>query len=133
MLLLAKEFIKKVLLEPDINKDLKCEGSLFITCVVQLDLTGFHNSMKKVPIWRNQKFSSTVYCRSLRFAYKKESKESVVEEDQHIKSEMEGLSTSDPQIPGNFNLGNIGNEKAHSRELPLPGMSFEIFFFLSKT
>ena len=39
---------------------------------------------------------------------------------------------SDPQIPGKFNFGIIGNEKSHSRELPLPGMSFEIFFFFLK-
>ena len=42
---------KQVLLEPDINRDLKCEGSLFITCVVLLDLTGFHNNNEKVSIF----------------------------------------------------------------------------------
>ena len=35
---------KQVLSEPDNNRDLKSERSLFITCAVPLDLIGFHNS-----------------------------------------------------------------------------------------
>ena len=87
----GQSIYKQVLSEPDINRDLKREESLFITCLVPLDLTGFNNSNEKVPIWRNQKSSSTAYCRPIRFAYKMESKGSVIEEDQYIKSEIESL------------------------------------------
>ena len=82
---------KQVLSEADINRDLNCEGSLFIACVVPLNLTGFHKNNGKVSIWRN-KSSSIAFCRPLRFAFNKESKESVLEEDQYIKSEIEDTS-----------------------------------------
>ena len=49
----GQSIYKKVLLEPVMNRELNCEGSLFITSVVPLDLTGFHNNNEKVSIWRN--------------------------------------------------------------------------------
>ena len=50
----GQSIYKQALLEPDMNRDLNCEGLSFITCVVPLDLTEFHNNNKKVSTWRNQ-------------------------------------------------------------------------------
>ena len=72
------------------DRQLKIEGSLFITCLVPLDLSAFHGH-EKITVWRNHKSSSTAYCRPLRFAFKKESRETVLEEDSYLKEQIQEM------------------------------------------
>ena len=43
----GQSIYKQVLLEHDMNRDLNCEGSLFISCIVPLDLMDFTTIMKR--------------------------------------------------------------------------------------
>ena len=65
--------------QSDDTSELNTDESLFITCLVPLELYCFKDDKKKV-VWRNPKPSSTSYCRPLRFTYTKESKEVVLTE-----------------------------------------------------
>ncbi|XP_065675857.1 uncharacterized protein LOC136092067 [Hydra vulgaris] len=67
--------------------NLKKEESLFITCLAPLELSGFCNN-KKVLLWRNEKPSSTAYCRPIRFSFQNESKAVVIEEAKYLESEI---------------------------------------------
>ena len=61
---------------------MKNEECLFMTCIVPLELSGFYNN-KNVVVWRNEKPSSTAYCRPVRFSFQKETK-NVVEEEKKL-------------------------------------------------
>ena len=78
---------KQVSSEEAGDRDLKKEESLFITRLAPLELSGFCNN-KKVLLWRNDKPSSTAYCRPIRFSFQKESKAVVLEEAKYLESEI---------------------------------------------
>ena len=56
------------------------EQSLFLTCMVPLKLKSFNK-----VIWENNKPSSTLFCRLIRFRYVKESKETILEEERFLR------------------------------------------------
>ena len=61
-------------------RNIQIEESLFLTCIVPLDLSSFAGG-KKTTLWRNLKPSSTLYCRLLRFQFEKESKDIIISEE----------------------------------------------------
>ena len=79
---------KQVSHNENIERNLKNEECLFMTCIVPLELSGFYNN-KNVVVWRNEKPSSTAYCRPVRFSFQKETKNVVEEEKKTIDSEIE--------------------------------------------
>ena len=56
----------------DCIRNIQVEESLFLTCIVPLDLSSFAGG-KETTLWQNLKPSSTLYCRPLRFQFEKES------------------------------------------------------------
>nr|XP_047129635.1 uncharacterized protein LOC124809545 [Hydra vulgaris]XP_047129641.1 uncharacterized protein LOC124809545 [Hydra vulgaris] len=73
------------------NRDLLEEASLLISCFVPLQLFGFIND-KKIVIWSNPHPSSTLYCRPIRFSFKKETIEVLKQENQFINNSIAKLS-----------------------------------------
>ena len=65
-----------------LREDLSAEESLFLTCSVPLQL-----SVKETGqiVWVNEKSSSTLLCRPVRFRFVKESKEVLAEELEFIR------------------------------------------------
>ena len=70
---------------------IQIEESLFLTCIVPLDLSSFAGG-KKTTLWRNLKPSSTLYCRPLRFQFEKESKDIIISEEAQLKEEIRNLN-----------------------------------------
>ena len=79
--------------QSDDTSELNTDESLFITCLVPLELYCFKDDKKQV-VWRNLKPSSTSYCRSLRFIYRKESKEVVLAKYQSIMASIKNITLS---------------------------------------
>ena len=77
----------------DDTSKLNTDESLFITCLVPLELYCFKDDKKQV-VWRNPKPSSTSYCRPLRFKYRKESKEVVLAEYESIMASIKNITLS---------------------------------------
>jgi len=51
----------------------KCDGNLFLFSLVPLQLVGSkNNSDYIIVLWKNQKASSTPYCRPIKFLFEKE-------------------------------------------------------------
>ncbi|XP_065651110.1 uncharacterized protein LOC136079303 [Hydra vulgaris] len=83
----GQSMYKQISSEEAGDRNLKKEESLFITCLAPLELSGFCNN-KKVLLWRNEKPSSTAYCRPIRFSFQNESKAVVIEEAKYLESEI---------------------------------------------
>ncbi|XP_065679128.1 uncharacterized protein LOC136093881 [Hydra vulgaris] len=81
------------------GRSLANEVSLFITCLVPLDLY-FFTDAKRQLVWRNHKPSSPIFCRPVRFKYIKETKEVVLEEFESIKNDIKTLPVSKVIIAG---------------------------------
>ena len=62
------------------SRNLQQEESLFLTCIVPLELIGFDGSQKNV-VWLNP--SSTMYCQPVQFSFKKETVEVIKEEERY--------------------------------------------------
>lgn len=65
------------------NRNLSEEGSIFLTCLVPLQLTGYKDTTK-LYIWSNPRPSSTMYCRPVRFRFIKETTEISIAEEAYI-------------------------------------------------
>ena len=63
--------------------DYAIEESLFMTCMVPLQLRIVETGE---ILWNNEKPSSTLYCRPIRFRYTKETKEIILEEERFLTS-----------------------------------------------
>ncbi|MBY0580758.1 MAG: hypothetical protein K2P53_03655, partial [Rickettsiales bacterium] len=77
----------------DVSSELHTDESLFITCLVPLELYCFKDDKKQV-VWRNPKPSSTNYCRPLRFKYRKESNEVILAEYESIMASIKEITLS---------------------------------------
>ena len=67
------------------------EESLFITCTVPIDFSGFQEENRTI-IWRNPSASSTLYCRPVRFTFVKESTDVLKAEKAWIQEQLKNLS-----------------------------------------
>ena len=74
------------------HRDLLSERSLFITCIVSLQLVGKDGSQNQRVIWTNPKPSSTIYCRPIRFKYVKDTTEVLRTEEAYLDSTKANLS-----------------------------------------
>ena len=79
--------------QSDDTSELNIDESLYITCLVPLELYYFKDDKKQV-VWRNPKPSSTSYCSPLRFIYRKESKEVVLAEYDSIMASIKNITLS---------------------------------------
>ena len=75
------------------NRSLVQEASLFLTCFVPLELTGFSGQVGKI-VWRNPHPSSTLYCRIVRFRFVKETTDIMNAEDQFLENAIGNLTTT---------------------------------------
>lgn len=67
----------------------KCDGNLFLFSLVPLELVeSKNNSDFKNVSWKNQKSSSTRYCRPIKFLFEKETAYNTKSEVSKIKKEM---------------------------------------------
>lgn len=74
---------KQVTSEDCERAEVSREESLFLTCLVPLEIKMKENSQS---VWRNDRPSSTLWCRPVRFRYIKESSAVLLEEMEYIKS-----------------------------------------------
>ena len=75
------------------NRSFVQEASLFLTCFVPLELTGFSGKVGKI-VWRNPHPSSTLYCRIVRFRFVKETTDIMNAEHQFLENAIGNLFTT---------------------------------------
>ena len=63
----------------------------FVTCMVPLQISGQAEDNEEVIVWKNDKPSSSFYCRPIRFKYIKETSEVLVEEEKLVKEAIRQL------------------------------------------
>ena len=72
--------------------DEKCDGNLFLFSLVPLQLEGSKNNSDSISVlWKNQKSSSTRYCRPIKFLFEKETAFNTKSEVSKIKKEINEL------------------------------------------
>lgn len=70
----------------------KCDGNLFLFSLVPLQLVGSKNNSDFINVlWKNQKSSSTRYCRPIKFLFEKETAINTKSEVSKIKKEINEL------------------------------------------
>ena len=75
------------------NRSFVQEASLFLTCFVPLELTGFSGQVGKI-VWRNPHPSSTLYCQIVRFRFVKETTDVMNAEHQFLENAIGNLTTT---------------------------------------
>ena len=80
---LAKSLYTQTTTEKE-NRNITDEASLFLTCFVPLQLSGYSNCEKRI-IWSNTHPSSTLFYRPIRFSNKKET-DVFKEEEQFLRN-----------------------------------------------
>lgn len=73
--------------------------TIFMICIVQISLKFIQGSIV-IEVWKNQRSSSTMYCRMLRFAYQKESTENIKLELANIEEQIQGLEPTKINVKG---------------------------------
>ena len=75
------------------NRSFVQEASLFLTCFVPPELTGFSGQVAKI-VWRNPHPSSTLYCRTVWFRFVKETTDVMIAEHQFLENAIGNLTTT---------------------------------------
>lgn len=73
------------------NEILYMNPVFFVTCMVPLQISGQAEDNEEVIVWKNDKPSSSFYCRPIRFKYIKETSEVLVEEEKLVKEAIRQL------------------------------------------
>lgn len=68
------------------------DGDLFLTSLVPLQLYVQKEDEEKVIIWQNPRPSSTRFCRPIRFQFKKETAELILQEKSYVDHQIKKLS-----------------------------------------
>jgi hypothetical protein len=81
------------------ERDLASEQSLFMTCIVPLQLYFFKDGKRQI-VWQNPKPSSTLYCRPLRFVFQKENTDAIMTEFNTIQEEIKETPPTEVSMCG---------------------------------
>lgn len=71
---------------------------LFVISFVPLRLTATNNKGKTEIVWKNDRPSSTRFCRIIKFAYKKETKETIQEEVHLMNEKINSLQSAKVEV-----------------------------------
>ncbi|KAL4126446.1 hypothetical protein QTP88_010668 [Uroleucon formosanum] len=87
-----QKFIETKVESETVSINEKCDGNLFLFSLVPLELVeSKNNSDFKNVLWKNQKSSSTRYCRPIKFLFEKETAYNTKSEVSKIKKEINEL------------------------------------------
>ncbi|XP_066990453.1 uncharacterized protein [Macrobrachium rosenbergii] len=88
--------IDKQSLLANVERNLAAENSLYITCMVPLELNvTLLNRENKIVIWKNAKPSSSLFIRPITFKFSKETRQVLADEDQFIENCISNLRTTE--------------------------------------
>ena len=73
------------------------ESCLFVTCMLPLKLSGKTEANEEIILWKNNKPSSPLFCRPIRFKFIKETTEVLVQEEQYLKDAIQKLGPTQVQ------------------------------------
>lgn len=76
------------------------DSDIFFTSLVPLQLYFIDEKSEKVVLWQNPKPSSTLFCRPIKFQFKKETKDLVKEEASNIDTQIKDLRKTSCNIKG---------------------------------
>ncbi|CAI6363407.1 unnamed protein product [Macrosiphum euphorbiae] len=87
-----QKFIETEVESGIVSMNEKCDGNLFLFSLVPLQLEGSKNNSDFISVlWKNQKSSSTRYCRPIKFLFEKETAFNTKSEVSKIKKEINEL------------------------------------------